>query len=145
MECFREIGGFVASRGWDSYDEIKAQVAGWKTQHFTDLEFRHLKLEGSGIGFLRTCKMLGEVYYLTGGGPFFFTLKCLYYAVAEKPVLLGSLMMLAGYLQPLLAGRKRLVNEVEAKRYRDMLNGRIVDRLTGLLRWRRPERKELAT
>src|SRR5437879_1178258 len=72
IECFREIGGFVASRGWDSFDEIKAQVAGWKTRHFATVEFYHLKLEGSGIGFLRTSMMLGENYYVTGCGPLFF-------------------------------------------------------------------------
>ena len=38
-KCFAGIGGFVASRGWDTVDEIKAQALGWKTCHFEDLSF----------------------------------------------------------------------------------------------------------
>jgi poly-beta-1,6-N-acetyl-D-glucosamine synthase len=143
MECFREIGGFVASRGWDSFDEIKAQSAGWITRHFEEIQFYHLKLEGSGIGFLRTSKMLGEVYYLTGGGPLFFVLKCLYYVFSGKPFFLGSVMMLFGYLQPLLARRHRLVTSAEAKLYRRLLNRRIVDALCGTLSLRRFRRREV--
>src|SRR5215471_7263336 len=61
--CFEEIQGFIASPGWDTVDEIKAQVAGWTTSHFEDLHFYHLKPEGSGIGKLRTNLMHGEIYY----------------------------------------------------------------------------------
>ena len=74
-DVFRQIGGFVQSRGWDTVDEIRAQGLGWKTQHFEDLQFRHLKREGSGIGPVPTSVMHGEVYYLTGGGKLFFVLK----------------------------------------------------------------------
>ena len=137
IECFREIGGFVASRGWDSFDEIKAQVAGWKTRHFKAVRFYHLKLEGSGIGFLRTSMMLGENYYLTGGGPLFFALKCAYYAFLAKPFLLGSVMMLVGYLKPLLVGKKKLATDTEAKFYRNLLNRRIVATISRIFPWPR--------
>jgi biofilm PGA synthesis N-glycosyltransferase PgaC len=140
--CFREIGGFVAVRGWDSLDEIKAQSAGWKTGHFQDIQFYHLKLEGSGIGFLRTSMMLGEIYYMTGGGPLFFTLKSVHYAFARRPFFLGSLMLIVGYLRPLLTRRKRLVTSAEARLYRNMLNRRIVDALSDALSFRRFRRKE---
>lgn len=143
-QCFHEIGGFVASRGWDSFDEIKAQSAGWKTRHFEEIQFYHLKLEGSGIGFLRTSQMLGEVYYLTGGGPFFFFLKCLYYVFAAKPLFLGAVMMLFGYLKPLLTRKPRLVTPAEAKFYRRLLNRRIIDAISETVSLRRFRRKELA-
>src|SRR5262245_21108561 len=66
--CFNDIGGFVPSRGWDTVDEIRARMAGWRTRHLEDVKFYHLKPEGSGIGFMRTHAMHGEIYYLTGGG-----------------------------------------------------------------------------
>jgi poly-beta-1,6-N-acetyl-D-glucosamine synthase len=125
IQCFREIGGFVASRGWDSFDEIKAQMAGWKTRHFNELYFYHLKLEGSGIGFLRTAMMLGEIYYLTGGGALFFALKLMAGIVTTKPFLLGSVMMFFGYMKALLRRKKRLVSAAEARFYRTLLNQRI--------------------
>jgi glycosyltransferase involved in cell wall biosynthesis len=53
VQCFKEIGGFVPNRGWDTVDEIKAMTRGWKTRHFAELQFRHLRLEGTAIGFVR--------------------------------------------------------------------------------------------
>src|SRR5262245_4657586 len=32
-QCFREIGGFVPVKGWDTVDEIRAQMRGWRTGH----------------------------------------------------------------------------------------------------------------
>lgn len=144
IECFREIGGFVASPGWDSFDEIKAQSSGWKTCHFDDIQCYHLKPEGTGIGFLRTSKMLGEVYYLTGGGPLFFTLKCLYHIITGRPFFLGAAMMFLGYVSPLLGRRKKLVSPVEARFYRGLLNRRILDAVSKTLSLRRFRRKEVA-
>src|SRR5260370_24766428 len=64
--CFEDIQGFIPSRGWDTVDEIRAQIAGWKTRHFDDLKFWHLKQDGSGLGVLRTNMMHGEISYLMG-------------------------------------------------------------------------------
>lgn len=145
MDCFREIGGFVAARGWDSFDEIKAQAAGWHTRHFRDIQFYHLKLEGSGIGFLRTSMMHGEIYYMTGGGPLFFALKFLHYAFFRRPRFFGSAMLLVGYLRPLIAHEKKLVSPAEERLYRGMLNRRIVDALSGAVTLKHFRRKELTT
>src|SRR5579872_822526 len=67
-QCFADIQGFVPARGWDTLDQIRAQLHGWKTRHFPEIQFRHLKPEGTGIGFIRTNVMHGEIFYLTGGG-----------------------------------------------------------------------------
>lgn len=132
-KCFADIGGFVASRGWDTVDEIRAQAMGWKTRHFEELFFYHLKPEGSGIGFLRTNKMHGEIYYLTGGGPLFFFFKFWDRLFFGRPFVLGALMMLWGYLETALTRRPRLVSDVEVGLYRRMLNQRITDRVSSIL------------
>ncbi len=123
--CFEDIQGFIPSRGWDTVDEIRAQIAGWKTRHFEDLKFLHLKQEGSGIGVLRTNMMHGEIYYLTGGGAVFFFLKFLDRLVHARPLFLAPFAMLLGFLRPLILSRPRLVSRAEAKFYRRLLNGRI--------------------
>jgi biofilm PGA synthesis N-glycosyltransferase PgaC len=123
--CFEDIQGFVPSRGWDTIDEIRAQLAGWKTGHFEDVKFLHLKQEGSGIGMLRTNMMHGEIYYLTGGGPVFFFLKFLDRLVHARPLLVAPLAMLLGFLRPLILRHRRLVTGAEAKFYRRLLNQRI--------------------
>lgn len=124
-ECFREIGAFVAKPCWDTLDEIRAQVHGWKTQHFPEIRLHHLKTEGVGVGLLRTSVMHGRSYYLTGGGGIFFSLKVLHRLVFGKPLLLGGLLMAAGYLRSWWSGESRLVTEAEATAYRNVLHQRI--------------------
>lgn len=125
-DCFEAIGGFVPSRGWDTIDEIRAQVRGWTTRHFPELTLYHLKPIGSGIGQLRTNLLDGEIHYLTGGGILFFILKVVHRIVYGRPFFLGSIAMLGGFLWAWLAGKKRLVSNTEARFYRQLLNQRIL-------------------
>jgi len=134
QKCYADIGGFVPARGWDTVDEIRAGHKGWKTRHFEELPFRHLKNEGSGIGSLRTNMMHGEIYYLTGGGALFFLLKLLDRFYHGRPYLIGGAAMLWGYLRCWMTRRPRLVGNAEAQLYRQMLNRRIWDSLFGKLR-----------
>jgi poly-beta-1,6-N-acetyl-D-glucosamine synthase len=130
VRCFEEMGGFVRERGWDTVDEVRAQVKGWATRHFTDIQFRHLKPEGSGIGSLRTNLMHGDVYYLTGGGLPFLLLKVAHRMFSGSPLLLGGMAMLWGYLRSCGSRRQRLVSEVEARHYRRLLNQRLLGQPT---------------
>jgi len=123
-QCFEEIGGFVTAAGWDTVDEIRAMARGWKTTHFPDLRMKHHKLEGSGIGLVRTGVMHGEIYYLTGGDKLFFALKVLHRMTA-KPIILGGLALMWGYVRSLLGGRQPLVTAVESKLYRARLRERM--------------------
>ena len=128
-QCFKEIGGFTPEKGWDTVDEIKAQSRGWKTAHFKDIHFYHLKNEGSGIGNIRTNKMHGEIYYLTGGSKPFLLLKVAHRMIFGAPFIAGGFMMLIGYLIPLIKGKKLLVNDKEAQFYKKLLNKRIIDKV----------------
>lgn len=142
-ECFREIDGFIPQRGWDTVDEIRAQVMGWKTCHFEELALRHLRTEGAGIGFTRTNLMHGQIYYMTGGGALFFLLKCLHRLVFGKPIFLGGVMMLVGYTRAYLNGEPRLVSDGEALRYRHLLNERILATWTQVLGRLKPTGKTI--
>ena len=132
-ECFRQIGGFIPDRGWDTIDEIRAHMAGWNTCHFPDIVFRHLRNEGSAAGQLETNRMHGYIYYLTGGSTLFLTLKVLHRCWFGTPFLLGGVMMLLGYLWPLLSGVPRAVTDDEARLYRRMLNRRLTERMSRIL------------
>jgi poly-beta-1,6-N-acetyl-D-glucosamine synthase len=136
--CYRDIGGFVASPGWDAVDEIKAQVKGWRTRHFPELRVLHLKDEGSGVGFRRMSTMSGEIHYLTGGGPLFFFVKAAHRLLFGRPLLVGSLAMVSAYLKCVVRRREKLVNAEEARYYRKMLNRRM---LSDLAHMRAPKTK----
>jgi glycosyltransferase involved in cell wall biosynthesis len=131
--CFEEIGGFVAARGWDTVDEIRAMALGWDSRHFSEFKLRHLKPEGSGIGSIRTNMMHGEIYYLTGGSKLFFALKVVHRAI-HRPFLIGGLALFWGYMRAVTQRRQRLVSAEEARCYRSLLNGRLTSKLKGLFR-----------
>jgi len=122
-KCFQDIGGFPLFPGWDTADEIKAWAKGWETGHFPEIEFQHLKPEGSMHG-LGTNILHGEVYYVCGGGPLFFMFKVIDRMIVGKPFFVGGLLLLYGYLRA-LATRSKLVTPREASVYRKMLNERI--------------------
>jgi len=123
-KCFEEIGGFIVSAGWDTVDEIRAMALGWKTGHYPDLQMKHHKSEGSGIGTIRTSVMHGEIYYLTGGGKLFFLLKVLH-RMKSKPYVIGALALSWGYMNALWKRKKSLVTEAEAKCYQALLSERL--------------------
>jgi poly-beta-1,6-N-acetyl-D-glucosamine synthase len=133
--CFAAIGGFVASKGWDTVDEIRAGRIGWKTGHFPDIRFHHLKPEGAAMGALRTHHFHGAIYYQTGGDMAFLAAKALHRSLTKAPFVLSGLAMVLGYVQPLLARRPRLVDTSEARYYRTMLRRRLAESLTQRLRW----------
>jgi glycosyltransferase involved in cell wall biosynthesis len=133
IACYHDIGGFVASKGWDTVDEIKAQVRGWTTAHFGDLRVLHLKDEGAGVGFLQMSRMSGEIHYLTGGGPLFFLAKAIHRLLFGRPLVVGSLAMIAGYLRCAITRRKKLVDAREIQYYRHILDRRM---LHALIHWR---------
>ena len=135
-ECFEQIGGFVASRGWDTVDEIRAIARDWRTGHFTALQMKHWKPEGAGIGLWRTNIMHGEIYYLTGGGFLFFILKVLH-RMRSKPYVTGGLGMFWGYLRSVLKRKDRLVTPLEARCYQKLLHDRIKHKTRGLIQARK--------
>jgi glycosyltransferase involved in cell wall biosynthesis len=123
--CFRQIGGFVFCPGWDTVDEVKARAIGWKTRHYDDLTFRHLKPEGSASGHLRIAAMCGEIDYRTGLTIVFFVLKAFHRMAKGKPLFGAGMALLFGYCRALAMRKPKLVNATEQAMYRQMLNGRM--------------------
>lgn len=126
-QCFEQIGGFLTTPGWDTVDEIRALHLGWRTCHFTDLEVRHHKREGSAMGALPTNAFHGGIYYVTGGDPLFFVFKVLH-RMTSRPYVVGGLALAGGYLRAVLTRRKLLVSRAEARTYRRLLRQRLFRR-----------------
>jgi biofilm PGA synthesis N-glycosyltransferase PgaC len=123
--CFEEIGGFPLFPGWDTADEIKAQFRGWETRHFEDVKFHHLRIEGSAMGSIKTNALHGEVYYVCGGGLLFFLFKVAGRCLMGRPFLTAGLAMARGYFKAWTTAKPRLVDDREAKFYKNQLNQRI--------------------
>jgi biofilm PGA synthesis N-glycosyltransferase PgaC len=131
-ECFEEIEGFMVAAGWDTVDEIRAMTRGWETKHFTELRMKHHKREGSGIGVIRTSVMHGEIFYLTGGSKIFFFFKVIH-RIGTRPYVFGAVALLRGYFKAMWKRKTLLVTKTEARCYRSLLHGRLLEQAKNFL------------
>lgn len=76
--CFREIGGLVPALGWDTLDEIRARMRGWKTRSYIELQILHLRPMSSRGSWYKGRMVQGLTDYLLGNHPLFELARCLY-------------------------------------------------------------------
>jgi len=105
--CFEAIGHLDASLGWDIVDEARALRAGFSTRSFPDIKARHHRPQGIAGGLLRGRLASGRAAYYAGYSPFYLTAAALR-RMFQPPVIVGGVMMLAGYLEGYLRHRPRV-------------------------------------
>ena len=125
--CWEAIGGLMPAPGWDTVDEVKANMLGWKTRSFEDLRLIHHRHTGAANGLLRDCIKHGSVCYTCGYHPLFVVASC-FFRVIRKPYLLGSAAMCYGFLKGYIARLPR-VNDIPLI---DYLRHQQLRRLCGL-------------
>lgn len=106
-ECWAALGGLLAAPGWDTLDELKATMLGWRTQSFADLQLLHHRHTGAADGAWRNAVKNGLANYVSGYHPLFMLAKCLK-RLAAKPYLLGATGLLYGYLRGYCSGTARV-------------------------------------
>jgi glycosyltransferase involved in cell wall biosynthesis len=125
--CWEAIGGLWPGAGWDTIDEVTANMLGWKTYSFSELQLHHHRFTGTADGLLRDRMKSGEVCYTSGYHPLFVVARCLF-RVVQTPYLIGSAATLFAYLRAHWAHRPR----VEDPRYRAYIRGQQLRRLFGM-------------
>ncbi len=102
--CWEEIGGFWPAPGWDTLDEVKANMLGWTTRSFPDVPLRQHRWTGAADGQWRDLVKNGRSDYISGYHPLFMLAKCVA-RLRSRPYVVGSIALLygflAGYLQRL--------------------------------------------
>jgi poly-beta-1,6-N-acetyl-D-glucosamine synthase len=94
--CWEKINPLEKASGWDTIDEVKANLHGWTTRTFADLKLIQHKPTGDADGFWRDRFKNGRANYITGYHPVFMLAKCVKRAL-RKPFFLESLALLAGF------------------------------------------------
>jgi len=125
--CWEAIGGLWAATGWDTIDEVKANMLGWETGAFEDLHLLHHRLTGSADGLWRDRVKHGLACYISGYHPLFVAASCLRRLV-RKPYILGSLGLSLGFIKGYLRRVPR-VNDPLLIRY---IRSQQLRRLCGL-------------
>ena len=101
--CWEALGGLIQAPGWDTLDEVKANMLGWTTHSFTDLKLIHHKYTGSADGTWGGWVKNGRANYISGYHPFFMILKCAR-RVLKSPVLIGATGLFYGFASGYLKG-----------------------------------------
>jgi glycosyltransferase involved in cell wall biosynthesis len=96
--CWEAIGGLWPAPGWDTIDEVKANMLGWKTYSFADLPLVHHRLTGAADGLLRNRVKHGMVCYISGYHPLYVAASCLF-RLLQKPYFIGSAAIVYGFLK----------------------------------------------
>jgi biofilm PGA synthesis N-glycosyltransferase PgaC len=113
--CWEEIGGLFTAPGWDTIDEVKANMLGWNTNSFREFHLVHHRFTGSADGILRDRVKYGSVCFICGYHPLFVIARC-GYRLFRKPYILGSLAILFGFVKSYLS-RTPQVNDKPMIRY----------------------------
>lgn len=108
-ECWKEVHPLLAGPGWDTIDEVKANMHGWRTMTFADVPLVQQRPTGAIDGKWSNWFKNGVANYATGYHPAFMFFKCLKKA-PTKPFLVAALGLLAGYCSGYLQHRPRVVD-----------------------------------
>ncbi|MDE3108560.1 MAG: glycosyltransferase family 2 protein [Acidobacteriota bacterium] len=125
--CWESIGGLWPAPGWDTIDEVKASMIGWKTCTFEDLRLLHHRVTGAQEGFLRDRVKHGVACYISGYHPLFVAASCLY-RLPRRPYILGSAAVMYGFIKSYFNRPPRL----EDRSYLAYIRGQQLRRLFGM-------------
>jgi glycosyltransferase involved in cell wall biosynthesis len=74
--CWQQIAPLVQAPGWDTIDEVRANMHGWRTKTFPDVTLVQQRPTGSADGAWRNWYKNGVANYVTGYHPLFMVAKC---------------------------------------------------------------------
>ena len=114
--CFDAIGGIEERLGWDTIDQTRARMLGWRTRSFRDLRARHLRRSGSAAGLLRGKARHGRCVWIVSYPPELVIARGVRMALRERPLLIGGLAFLGGYGRAAVA-RKGRVEDPQLRRF----------------------------
>jgi len=76
-ECWEQLGGLIRAPGWDTVDEFKANMLGWVTYTFPEIQTLHHRPAGQAQGCWKNWLKNGRANYVAGYHPLFMFVKCL--------------------------------------------------------------------
>jgi len=96
-ECWEQIGGLIHAPGWDTVDEVKANMLGWVTCTFPDLKLLHHRMAGGAYGQWHNWVKGGRANYVAGYHPLFMFFKCVR-RLSTKPYFIGGVGLWFGFV-----------------------------------------------
>ena len=94
--CWDAMGGLRVSPGWDTIDELKANMLGWRTRSFPNVKALHCRPTGAADGAWRDAVKNGQAEYFSGYHPLFMLVKCLKRLI-QRPYFIGAAGLFCGF------------------------------------------------
>jgi poly-beta-1,6-N-acetyl-D-glucosamine synthase len=95
-ECWEQIGGLFSVTGWDTLDEVKANMLGWTTRRIAGLGMLHLKPTGAADGTWKDAFKNGRGSYISGYHPVFLLARA-GRRLFKRPYFVTTAGLCAGY------------------------------------------------
>lgn len=97
QNCWQAIGGLARMTGWDTVDELKANMLGWTTRTFKDIKVIHHRPAGDAYGVWPNWIKNGRANYVAGYHPIFMFVKCLK-RLFQKPYGIAGVGLAVGFV-----------------------------------------------
>jgi hypothetical protein len=146
-QCFQEVGGYVPNRagGLDWIAVMTARMKGWKVRSFPQKQFHHHRTLGTAEkGPVRSLFSYGEKDYYLGGSPIWELFRVTY-RMTKRPVLLGGLALLLGYVWAALRRVDRAVSPELMRFHRHEQMNKLRAIFRSLLRFKKIDNFSLVT
>ena len=114
LACWNDIGLPVKAPGWDTIDEVRANLKGWTTRTFAELPVVQHKPTGAAAGNWANAFKNGRANYMTGYHPAFMLAKCAK-RIVRKPLSSEAAALMAGFCSGYL---RRLPQQADAETVR---------------------------
>jgi biofilm PGA synthesis N-glycosyltransferase PgaC len=114
-ECFEQISPLPVFLGWDTIDEVRARMRGWRTATFEipGGDPLHMRPTGTYNGALRGFRRAGLAAYAYGAHPFYVLLSAMS-RMRDHPRVTGGLTYIVGWALAALQGKPRAEPELRA-------------------------------
>jgi biofilm PGA synthesis N-glycosyltransferase PgaC len=120
--CFEQIAPLPPILGWDTIDDLRARLHGWRAMSFAldSGESVHLRPMGAHDGRLRAYRRWGECAWGYGSHPLWVALGGVY-RMRKRPYVLGGLNYLWGWLVAAARRHPRAESAVRRRARREEL------------------------
>ena len=135
-ECFEQIGGYIPSKhgGIDNIAVLTARMKGWKTQTFNEIAFLHHRIMSTAeTSRWKAMMKHGREDYLLGNHPLWEIFRIVYQS-AQKPYVIGGVMLMYGYIRAVLIRVERPVSDEFVSFYRKVQMKRLKAIIRNLLK-----------
>src|ERR1035438_7253489 len=125
--CWKQLGGLIRAPGWDTVDEIKANMLGWTTRTFQEVKLVHHRPAGRAYGQWSNLVKNGRANYVAGYLPLFMFLKCIR-RLFEKPYQIEGCGLWLGFAGAYLKRAPRVTDQAVIKYLRRQQMNRLCGR-----------------